>query len=189
MGLYGSNSAYLSLDLGVYIFLMAGAIPLVVNVLKVYNSLCQVYICCLILFTLNLRQNIKLFFKNRIRSSNCAYGATLFFYLGYLLRTFMIHRTVGEGEGYLINTSLQLPPASQTLRHYPGDYCRGLNSAHSQQPDSNREPLVSEPQSLTTKTEIISRMYWHQNIRIIIYSATFYYYNTNNSTTYFTNVL
>ena len=189
MGLYDSKSAYLSLNLGVYIILMAGAIPVVVNLLKVYNSLFQVYICCLILFTLNLRQNIKLFFKNRIHSSNCAYGATLFFLSGYLLRTFMIHRTAGEGEGYLFNTSLQLPPASQTLRHQLDDYCRELNSTHSQQPDSNREPLVSDPQSLTAKTEIISRMYWHQNISIIIYSATFYYYNTNNSTTYFTNVL
>ena len=30
-----------------------------------------------------------------------------------------------------VDTSLPHPPASQTLRHSPGDYCRGLISAHS----------------------------------------------------------
>ena len=40
-----------------------------------------------------------------------------FFYLGFLSRTFTIHGTAGEGGGYLLNSSLPLPPASQTLRH------------------------------------------------------------------------
>ena len=40
-----------------------------------------------------------------------------FFYRGFLSRTFTIHRTAGEGGGYLFNSSLPLPPASQTLRH------------------------------------------------------------------------
>ena len=40
-----------------------------------------------------------------------------FFYLGFLSRTFTIHRTAGEGGGYLFNSSLPLPPASRTLRH------------------------------------------------------------------------
>ena len=48
------------------------------------------------------------------------------------------------------NNSLPLLPASQTLRHQPGDYRRELTSAHRQQPDPNREPLVSELKSLTT---------------------------------------
>ena len=39
-----------------------------------------------------------------------------FFYLGFISRTFTIHRTAGEGGGYLLNSSLPLPPASQTLR-------------------------------------------------------------------------
>ena len=30
-----------------------------------------------------------------------------------------------------LNSSLPLTPASQTLRHQPGDYCRELNYAHS----------------------------------------------------------
>ena len=41
----------------------------------------------------------------------------LLFYLGFLSRTFTIHKTPGEGEGYLFNFSLPLAPASQTLRH------------------------------------------------------------------------
>ena len=62
-----------------------------------------------------------------------------FFYLCFVSRTFTNHRTTGEGGGHSINSSLPLPSASKTLRHYPGDYCRELTSAHSQQPDSNRE--------------------------------------------------
>ena len=68
----------------------------------------------------------------------------LFFYLGFLSRTFTNHRTAGERGGHLFNSSLPLPPASQTLRHQTGDYCRQLKSAHSQQPDSNREPLTTK---------------------------------------------
>ena len=74
-----------------------------------------------------------------------------FFYLGFLSRTFTIHRIAWEGGGYFFNSSLPLRPASQTLRHQPSDYSRELTSAHSQQLDSNREPLVSRHKSLTTK--------------------------------------
>ena len=45
------------------------------------------------------------------------YFLFIFFYLGFLSRTFTIHRTAGEGEGYLFYSSLPLPPASQILRH------------------------------------------------------------------------
>ena len=38
----------------------------------------------------------------------------VFFYLGFLSRTFT---TAGEGGGYFFDSSLPLPPASQTLRH------------------------------------------------------------------------
>ena len=54
-----------------------------------------------------------------------------FFYLGFLSLAFTIHRTVGEGGGYLFNSSLLLPPASQTLRCQPSNYCRELTSTHS----------------------------------------------------------
>ena len=40
-----------------------------------------------------------------------------FFYLGFLSQTFTNHRTAGEREGHFINSSVPLPPTSQTLRH------------------------------------------------------------------------
>ena len=40
------------------------------------------------------------------------------FYLGFLSHTLTIHRTAGEGGGYLCNSSLPLPPASQTRGYY-----------------------------------------------------------------------
>ena len=49
-----------------------------------------------------------------------------FFYLGFLSWTFTIRRTAEEKGGYLFNSPLPLPPASQTVKHYPGDYCREL---------------------------------------------------------------
>ena len=53
-----------------------------------------------------------------LRSKNLLDKYFFFFsYLGFLSRTFTIHRTAGEGGGYLFNSSLPLPPASQTLRH------------------------------------------------------------------------
>ena len=74
-----------------------------------------------------------------------------FFYVGFLSRTFTNYRTAGEQRGHFIDSSLPLPPTSQTHRHQPGDYCKELTSSHSQQLDSNWEPLVSKRKSLTTK--------------------------------------
>ena len=45
-----------------------------------------------------------------LHSSVCV----LFFVLGFLSRTFTIHRTAGKGEGYLYNSPLLLPPSSRT---------------------------------------------------------------------------
>ena len=58
--------------------------------------------------------------------------SNFFFYLGFLSRTFTNHRTAGEGGGHFLNSSLPLSSASQTLRHYPGDYCRELTSKSNQ---------------------------------------------------------
>ena len=60
-----------------------------------------------------------------------------FFYVGFHSRTFTNHKTAGEGGGYFITSSLSLPPASQTLRHWQGDYCRELSSAY---PAAGLEP-------------------------------------------------
>ena len=65
-------------------------------------------------------------------------------FLSVFSHTFRIHRRAGEGGGYLFNFSLPFPPASQTHRYLPGDYCRELTSAYSWQPDSNQESLVSK---------------------------------------------
>ena len=69
-----------------------------------------------------------------------------FFYLDFLSQTFTNQRIAGEGRGHFFNSSLT--PASQTLRHQPGDYCRELTS--SQQP---QEPSVSERKSLALTTK------------------------------------
>ena len=74
-----------------------------------------------------------------------------FYHSGFCFTNIHDSRAAGEGGGYLCNSSLPLPPASQTLRHQLGAYCRELTSAHSWQLDSNREPLVSERKSLTTE--------------------------------------
>ena len=58
--------------------------------------------------------------------------------------------TRGRGEAISLSP-LYYFHLLQILRHQPGDYCRELTFAHSQQPDSNQEPLVSEHKSLTTK--------------------------------------
>ena len=59
----------------------------------------------------------------------------------------------GKGEA-ISNSSLPLPPSSQTLRHQQADYCRELTSAHIQQPDLNWEPEVSKHEPLTTKLHV-----------------------------------
>ena len=42
---------------------------------------------------------------------------TIFFYLGFLSRTFTNHKNAGEKGGHFFNSSLPLLTASQTLRH------------------------------------------------------------------------
>ena len=91
-----------------------------------------------------------IFASNEIRLKKLLLS-NVFFLSGFSFTNIHYHRTAGERGGYLFNSSLPLPLASQALRHQPGDYCRQRTSAHSQQPDSNREPLFSDCKSLTTK--------------------------------------
>ena len=105
---------------------------------------------------------ILLIIHDRISINNIQHAnrGVFFIYLGFLSRTFTIHRTAAQdNRGYLFNSSLPLRPASQTLRHQPGDYCRELTSAHNQQPDSNREPQVSKRKSLTTKLRALTSIF------------------------------
>ena len=45
------------------------------------------------------------------------YEIYIFFYLDFLSRTFVNHRTAGERGGHFFNSSLPNPLTSQTLRH------------------------------------------------------------------------
>ena len=47
-----------------------------------------------------------------LRWFSLKYPEVLFFYLGFLSRTFTNHRTAGEGGGHFFNSSLLLSPAS-----------------------------------------------------------------------------
>ena len=80
---------------------------------------------------------------SKLRLTLCFF---LFFVLSFLssfsFTRFKIHRTAGERRDYLFDSSLLLPPVSQTLRHYPGNYCKELPSAHSKQGDSSRESFL-----------------------------------------------
>ena len=66
------------------------------------------------------------------------------------------HRTAGEGGGHFFNSLLPLPPASQTVRHYPSGYSRGFTSAHRQNRTrtGNLWFPSSERKSLTTKLQL-----------------------------------
>ena len=128
------------------------------------NDVSSIY--CLLLSRVITEPNFDSILGTEIKSYGGAYSSPLrtiyaqrFFSLSFLSRTFTIHGTAGKGGAYLFNSSLPLPPASQRLRHQPGNYCRELTSAHSWQPDSNREPLVSKRKSLTTKLHALKSTY------------------------------
>ena len=111
-----------------------------------------------------------------------------FFYLGFLSRTFTIHRAAGEGGGYLFNSSLPLSHTSQTLRHQPVDYCRQLTSADCYQQDSNQEPLFSERKSLTAKPRAIKHNFhkfrdsYHLYNLTLLHGCFSHFLNRTNST-------
>ena len=92
----------------------------------------------------------KISFSVLKKSEDTSLIIRVFFYLGFFSRTFTNYGTAGEGGGNFINSSLPLPTISQTLRHQSRYYCRELTSAHSQQLDLNREPLISKRKSYTS---------------------------------------
>ena len=57
--------------------------------------------------------------RNPLKS--CVQTVTLydfaFFYQGFLSQAFTNHRTAGEGDGFFSNSTLSLPPASETLKY------------------------------------------------------------------------
>ena len=56
--------------------------------------------------------NMRLTIKNIGSKCEKIYEKLRFYFLSFHSRTFTIHRTVGERERYLLNSSLPLPPAS-----------------------------------------------------------------------------
>ena len=60
-----------------------------------------------------------LFIKSQVHCWLCSYVFVNFFtsICVFLSRTFTNHRTAGEWGEHFFNSSLPLPPASQTLRH------------------------------------------------------------------------
>ena len=111
------------------------------------------------IFFFTLRVDIRVLLSHFFFFRFFFFFCLFFFFLGFHSRTFTIHRTAAEGGRFFFNSSLPLPPASQTLRRWPGDYCRELTSAYSQQPDSNREFLVSERKLLTTKLRTFAALF------------------------------
>ena len=81
-----------------------------------------------------------------------------FFFLSFHTRPFTIPITAGKGGGYFFNSSLPLPPTSQTIRHQSGDYCSELTSAYSQQPDLNFLIIDHPIGGLLFK---LLHFYWH----------------------------
>ena len=73
-----------------------------------------------------------------------------YYYFFFYLVSFNEHSRItglqGKGEAISLTPHYHFHPLHRHL-----DYCRELTSAHSLQLDSNREPLVSERKSLTTK--------------------------------------
>ena len=76
-----------------------------------------------------------------------------FFYLSFLSRTLLNHRTAGEWGRHFFNSSLPLPPASQILTHQPGITAESspLHIANSRTrtanfgfPSASREPLSTK---------------------------------------------
>ena len=51
------------------------------------------------------------------RSNYRQFRIDFLFYLGFLSRTFVTYRTVGERGDYIFNSSVPLSPASHTLGH------------------------------------------------------------------------
>ena len=109
---------------------------------------------------------------------------------GYLLLsvknfTCYIFFLSGFSFTYIQDSSLPLPPASQTLRHQPGNYCIELTSAQSQLLDSNPEILVSERKPLTTKlralylTFLKNILFPFRHVLFRFFYLSFYFTSTN----------
>ena len=110
------------------------------------------------------KQNIAMLF---LSAAVLILNACLFFLSGFSFTNIhYLQDSRGRG-GYLFNSSLSLPPASQTVRHQAGDFYRELTSTDREQPDSNQEPFVFKCKSLTTKLLTLKTVFFsYENNRI-----------------------
>ena len=65
-------------------------------------------------------------FEGNNKDTNMSIGVVLYFFSF----TNVHDSHDSKGGGRLFDSSLPLPPASQTFRHKSGDYCRELTSAY-----------------------------------------------------------
>ena len=81
-------------------------------------------------------------------------SCTIFFFLhlGFLSRTFTIHRSAGKGEAISLIPLYHFLPLHSHL-----DSGRAITAESSPQPDSNREPLVSKHKSLIYSSSFIRK--------------------------------
>ena len=96
-----------------------------------------------------------------------------FFYLGFLSGKFTIHRTGEEGKCYLFNSSLPLPPGSQTLTHQLSGYCRDIISAHSQQLSVNQTFVATDMAMNQMRIRVALKICLLNSIIQLLNSSTF----------------
>ena len=126
-------------------------------------KMCEVYMCTsLKLLLLKIIASMKKGYVDVWGMSKNVQGLYVYFfkvvkmskvYKRKNVSNFPLSHYLGE---HLFKYSLPPPPGSQTLRHQPGNFCREFTSAYSQQPESNREPLVSERELLRTKLHALN---------------------------------
>ena len=74
-----------------------------------------------------------------------------FFYVVFLSRTFTNHRTAGKGGGYFINSSLPIPPASQTLTAESSPLHIASGRTRTERKSLTTKPLANNFNTLTLK--------------------------------------
>ena len=104
--------------------------------------------------------------------SMCKYSIFFFFYLGFLSRTFTIHRTAGEGEAISLS-----PLYHFHLLHRHLDISRAITAESS----PLHIAIVSERKSLTTKLLTCLEFFLHQSFAVGLKYRQNIFLNKNNA--------
>ena len=112
-------------------------------VVTFYSSLSEILICTVPQQSIPLKNVSSCFTYLHVSVLRCFIKFSVgFFFLSEFSFT-TIHESqdcTGKGGGHFFNSSLPLPPVSQTFRYQSGNYCRELSSAHRKQPHLNWKP-------------------------------------------------